>query len=129
MLIFAPGLPRLQLELGVLYYRLGAYEAAKTCFDGALAAPGVPEPVKAKVGSYLAAIDENQAIDTFSGIIATGVGWQSNANAAPNDARIRLNGVHFLSNGSARPTSTASSPAASTIPTTSRTRETGSRRR
>ncbi|MEX6507569.1 hypothetical protein [Jiella sp. M17.18] len=101
MLIFAPGLPRLQLELGVLYYRLGAYETAKTYFQGALGAPNVPEPVKAKVESYLAAIDKDQQIDTFSGIIVSGVRWQSNANAAPQDSRIRLNGVDFLLNGSA----------------------------
>ena len=105
MLIFAPGLPRLQLELGVLYYRLGAYETAKTYFDGALAAPDVPEPVKIKVETYLAAIDQNQEIDSFSGIIVSGVRWQSNANAAPADSRIRLNGVDFLLDGSALGTS------------------------
>ncbi|MBP0617679.1 outer membrane beta-barrel protein [Jiella mangrovi] len=101
MLIFAPGLPRLQLELGVLYYRLGAYETAKTYFDGAISGPNVPEPVRAKVETYLAAIDDNQAIDTFSGVIVSGLRWQSNANAAPGDSRIRLNGVDFLLDGSA----------------------------
>ena len=101
MLIFAPGLPRLQLELGVLYYRLGAYETAKTYFDGAIAGPNVPEPVRAKVETYLAAIDDNQEIDRFSGIIVSGVRWQSNANAAPDDRSIRLNGVDFLLDRSA----------------------------
>ena len=42
MLIFAPGLPRLQLELGVLYYRMGAYETARGYFESAMSAPDVP---------------------------------------------------------------------------------------
>jgi hypothetical protein len=32
MLIYAPNTPRLQLELGVLYYRIGAYEVAPSYF-------------------------------------------------------------------------------------------------
>jgi Flp pilus assembly protein TadD len=30
MLIFAPNTPRLQLELGILYYRLGSYEVSRS---------------------------------------------------------------------------------------------------
>ena len=32
MLIYAPNTPRLQLELGILYYKLGSYEVARTYF-------------------------------------------------------------------------------------------------
>ena len=42
MLIFSPGLPQLQLELGVLYYRLGAYPQAETYFRAVAANPSVP---------------------------------------------------------------------------------------
>src|SRR5215470_12537656 len=42
MLIYAPNTPRLQLELGVLYYRIGAYEVARSYFAQALANPKVP---------------------------------------------------------------------------------------
>jgi hypothetical protein len=42
MLIYAPNTPRLQLELGILYYRLGAYEVARSYFEQALANPSVP---------------------------------------------------------------------------------------
>ena len=49
MLIYAPGLPRLQLELGVLYYRLGAYETARQYFEGTKAAGEVPAEVSTKV--------------------------------------------------------------------------------
>ena len=30
MLIFAPNTPRLRLELGILYYRLGSYEVSRS---------------------------------------------------------------------------------------------------
>jgi tetratricopeptide (TPR) repeat protein len=35
MLIYAPNTPRLQLELGVLYYRIGAYDVARNYFEQA----------------------------------------------------------------------------------------------
>ena len=89
MLIFAPGLPRLQLELGVLYYRLGAYETAQTYFDQALAAPNVPEEVRNKVEPYLSAIGEKSAPERFSGTVTSGLRWQSNANAAPESRLVR----------------------------------------
>src|SRR5215510_9622780 len=38
MLLFNPGLARVQLELGALYFRMGSYEIARTYFDKALAA-------------------------------------------------------------------------------------------
>ena len=38
MLLFNPNLPRVQLELGALYFRMGSYDIARTYFDRALAA-------------------------------------------------------------------------------------------
>ena len=36
MLLFNPNLPRVQLELGALYYKMGSYELARDYFDKAL---------------------------------------------------------------------------------------------
>jgi tetratricopeptide (TPR) repeat protein len=90
MLIFAPGLPRLQLELGVLYFRIGAYETARSYFDAALKAPDVPDVVKSRVDPYLAAIDSQTKGYTFHGQILAGVRYQTNANAGPSGT-VRLN--------------------------------------
>lgn len=95
MLIYAPGLPRLQLELGVLYYRLGAYETARQYFDGAKAAGDVPPEVLAKVDQYLAAIDQRGAPSQLSGMIRTGIRYQSNANAGPSNSTVTLNGLSY----------------------------------
>lgn len=83
MLIFAPGLPRLQLELGVLYFRLGAFETARTYFTSAIAGPQVPDEVRAKVEEYLSGIATAEMDTRFSGQIRLGVRYQTNANRAP----------------------------------------------
>ncbi len=84
MLIFAPGLPRLQLELGVQYFRLGAYETARSYFELALSAPNVPDVVKARVDPYLAAIESQTQGYTLHGTTLGGVRYQTNANAGPS---------------------------------------------
>lgn len=96
MLIFAPGLPRLQLELGVLYFRLGAQETALTYFQSALSAPDVPPEVRLRVEPYLVQIDEQRSPGSFSGAVLFGARYQSNANAAPETRNLTLNGLTFL---------------------------------
>jgi tetratricopeptide (TPR) repeat protein len=53
MLIFAPNTPRLQLELGILYYRLGSYEVSRSYFAQVVANPNVPPETAEKVRLYL----------------------------------------------------------------------------
>ena len=73
MLVFAPGLPRLQLELGVLYYRLAAFETARSYFEPAVSGPNVPEEVESKVNEYLAQIDEAGKTTRFFGQVRAGI--------------------------------------------------------
>src|SRR5947209_12428327 len=53
MLLFNPDLPRVQLELGALYFRMGSFEIARTYFDKA-AANNPPAEVRARIERYLA---------------------------------------------------------------------------
>jgi hypothetical protein len=94
MLIFAPGLPRLQLELGVLYYRLAAYETARSYFDAAISGPDVPQEVRDKVAQYTTGIDRAGETSRFAGQVRAGVRYQTNANRSPSGA-ILLNGLPF----------------------------------
>lgn len=96
MLIFAPGLPRLQLELGVLYYRLGAYEVADNYFEQAISGEDVPQEVVERVQTFRTGINRATEPTRFSGTIAAGVRYQSNANAAPETRDISLFGLDFL---------------------------------
>ena len=103
MLIFAPGLPRLQLELGVLYFRLGAYETARGYFDAAVAVPDVPEEVRQKVDTYLAAIDQKSDGVGVTGSYTVGARYQTNANGGPTSSLVTLRGLSYeLSNDARR---------------------------
>ena len=46
MLLINPDLPRVRLELGVLYYRLGSYEVARTYLETGLKSPTLPPEVR-----------------------------------------------------------------------------------
>lgn len=95
MLIFAPGLPRLQLELGLLYYRLTAYETARTYFEAAISGPDVPPEVRARVEQYLDRIDRATRKTVTSGQMRAGIRYQTNANRGPDGEIIILNGLPY----------------------------------
>ncbi len=89
MLIFAPGLPRLQLELGVLYYRIQSFEQSRSYFKAAVSGPNVPPEVRARVDQYLAAIDKAGG-DRFSGQVRFGLRYQTNANRSTANSLVTL---------------------------------------
>jgi len=65
MLIFAPGLPRIQLELGVLYYRLGSFAIAQNYLELAVSGNNVPDVVQSRVEAYLGRIKSAQKRNKF----------------------------------------------------------------
>lgn len=92
MLLINPDLPRVRLELGVLYYRLGSYEVARTYLDTALRSPGLPADVRAKAQEYLAQVDSKSSPSSFGGEAFFGWRYQSNANLGPAGSRVLLFG-------------------------------------
>ena len=96
MLIYAPGLPRVQLELGALYYRLGSLEVSRAYFNAVLKSANAPAEVVERVKAYLGEIDHAASPSKFSAAIYAGLRWQSNANAAPDAREITLNGLPFI---------------------------------
>ncbi|MEM9224470.1 MAG: tetratricopeptide repeat protein [Pseudomonadota bacterium] len=92
MLIYAPNLPRLQLELGVLYYRIGAIDMARTYLQAAKR-PDTPPQVLERVDTFLAQLDRQDQRFSVSGSFHGGVRVQSNANAAPDEDIISVNGI------------------------------------
>ncbi len=87
MLLFNPNLPRVDLELGVLYFRMGSFEVARTYFQKALAA-NPPDEVKNRVNQYLGEIQTQAAPQRFTGFIFSGIQYQSDANVAPGSSAI-----------------------------------------
>jgi tetratricopeptide (TPR) repeat protein len=92
-LFFNPDLPRVQLELGVLYFRLGSYQAAQGYLERARQSPDVPPDVKDKIDLYLGQIARLESRHQFSGSIFTGAQYQSNANVSPASPAIRVLGI------------------------------------
>ncbi len=95
MLVFAPGLPRLQYELGVLYYRLGSFNTARSYFTTVLASPEVPDDIRTQIGAYMGTIEDKERGTQSFGVASIGVRYQTNANAGPDSALISLNGIDF----------------------------------
>ncbi|MCP4328138.1 MAG: hypothetical protein GY791_06855 [Alphaproteobacteria bacterium] len=84
MLLINPNLPTIKLEIGVLYYRLKAYDTAKVYLEDALTDPAMPPISRARAQRYLDEVDERVAASTFSGAVLAGIRYQDNANAGPD---------------------------------------------
>jgi hypothetical protein len=87
MLLFNPNLPRVDLELGALYFRMGSFEVAQTYFEKATAQHPPPE-VQERIDKYVALIDKETSLTRLTGYVFLGAQYQSDANIAPGSAMI-----------------------------------------
>ena len=92
MLLINANLPRVRLELGVLYYRLGSFEIAREYLETALKAQSLPPDVRAKAEQFMAEVEKRQSPSHFSGDFFIGARYQSNANLGPATSTVRLFG-------------------------------------
>lgn len=92
MLLINPDLPRVRLELGVLYYRLGSYEVARTYLESALKSPNLPPEVRTRADQFMAEIVAKAKPSHFSGEFFLGWRYQSNANLGPTTNNVLLFG-------------------------------------
>ena len=96
MLYYNPNLPRVRLQLGVLYFHLRSYEMARNYFDAVFNAPDTPADIRTEVQTYIAAVDKAVAINQFSIYGQFGLAYQTNANAGPNSANVLALGQNAL---------------------------------
>ena len=101
MLIFAPDLARLQLELSLLYFRLNAYESARNYLERALA-QDLPGPVRERAEALLARIDASEDRNKLAAELRIGLRYQTNANRGPGSDTVTLNGLPFTLDATAR---------------------------
>lgn len=92
MLILNPDQPRIRLELGVLYFRLGSYAIARSYLERAAADPAIGEDAKARVAQFLTEIEKRLETSRFSGTIFAGIRFQNNANGGPKRPAISVRG-------------------------------------
>jgi tetratricopeptide (TPR) repeat protein len=93
LLVYNADLPRLKYELGVLYYRLGSYAVARNYLAQADSASDLPPEVKQQITGSLKNIDQLNAVNRVNGTLATGLRYQTNANASPSDPDVIAGGV------------------------------------
>ena len=96
MLYYNPNLPRVKLQLGVLYFHLRSYEMARNYFDAVLNAPDMPSDIRTEVQTYVAAVDKAVAINQLSIYGQFGLAYQTNANAGPNSPNVLALGQNAL---------------------------------
>ena len=92
MLLVDPDLPRIRLELGVLYYRLGSYEVARTYLETTLQSASTPPDVRSRAQQFLAEVEKRQSPSRFEGEVFGGFRYQSNANLGPATSSVLLFG-------------------------------------
>lgn len=95
LLIFNPDLPRIRLELGVLYYRLGSYDLARSYLAPLAERGDVAGDVQSKSREYLAQIDRAASPHQLSGALVSGFRYQTNATYGPGGSSIRILGLDF----------------------------------
>jgi tetratricopeptide (TPR) repeat protein len=102
VLIF-PDRADLHLSLGKLYAKLGSDAAAAQAYDDAIAAPIGTDKIRDAAKALRTMALAKTATSRFAGSIYAGVQYQTNANAGPDNARIRSNGALVSRPGNAHP--------------------------
>jgi tetratricopeptide (TPR) repeat protein len=115
VLIYAPNTPRIELELGILYYQIGSFDIARSYFATVLADPNVPASITAQVNLYLQQLAAQADPVPFSATIYTALRWESDANAAPANQSVTLNGIDFTLDQTATAASDWSSVSVGTL--------------
>jgi tetratricopeptide (TPR) repeat protein len=93
MLIYNKDLPRVHMELGASYYRLGSYKTAAYYFNNVLAFDNVPPVVVSRANEFLRAIEQRTQKSAFIGSVSAGVAYASNATLGPDDPTVLLFGL------------------------------------
>lgn len=92
MLLINPGLANIQLELGVLYLRLGNASLGQYHINRALQAPNVPRVVRERAEALLAASGGQRGRNFLRGLVGLAYHYDENANAAPSSPEVLIGG-------------------------------------
>jgi tetratricopeptide (TPR) repeat protein len=105
MLVENSNQPELEVELGILYFRLGSYGMAQVYLDRALANPNLSAELRARAEQYRRDAAQRASPVRFAASLTTGLRYQTNANNGADDALIRALGLDILRPSQLRPRS------------------------
>ena len=92
ILFYNPNLPRVRLELGVLYFRLGSYEMSRSYFEAAISGADAPVEVRTRVAGFLSEIERRLQTTQLTFFGQMGLRHQTNVNAGPNSLNVKALG-------------------------------------
>jgi hypothetical protein len=95
LLNYNPRLTRAKYELGTLYFRLGSYETAVRYFEDALASSDLDAATKARIEAYLPDARKHLSPSQWTGLLQTGIRYQSNVSALPDTGTLQILGSNF----------------------------------
>jgi len=87
MLLVDRDIARVNLELGELYFRLGAFTVARRYFDRTIASADATPALRERAGLYLREADAREPKSKLIGSVTAGVRYQSNATYGPEGLR------------------------------------------
>jgi hypothetical protein len=96
ILLINPGLANIQLELGVLYLRVGNAELAQDYLRKAIRAPGIPDAIRSRAERFLLIAEGGVTRHLFTGTLYLGGRYDSDANAAPASRNVLAGGQSAL---------------------------------
>jgi hypothetical protein len=103
LLFYNPTLSRVRFELGVLYYRLGSYEMARSYFQSALQMRDITPDLRERAEELTEIIDKKLKVDQYTGYVQTGLAYQTNPGAGPGSQTVLASGRTFNSNFFSQP--------------------------
>jgi tetratricopeptide (TPR) repeat protein len=96
LLLYNPALPDVQYELGVLYFSLESYAAAKTYFEKVAKSPHISSSLRDNTAAYLKEIERRLSPTHFSGYLNTGLRYQTNADFGSSAGIAQFGGQDFI---------------------------------
>jgi hypothetical protein len=103
LLFYNPTLSRVRFELGVLYFRLGSYEMARSYFQTALQMRDIAPDLRERAEDLIAIIDKKLQVDQYTGYVQTGLAYQTNPGAGPGAQTVLASGRRFNSSFFSKP--------------------------
>jgi hypothetical protein len=88
--MFNPRLSRAEMELGFLYARLGAYQAASEHLNLALSIGDLDIAQQTQIRAQIADIDKRNEKNRVTGRIIAGLRSQTNANFFPSNGLFQI---------------------------------------
>lgn len=85
ILIYNPNLPRVKVELGASYFRIGSYPVAKFYFEEVINDDTARPELKERVQEFLDEINKRTRTSYFTGRVGIDTVFTTNANFGPED--------------------------------------------